>query len=237
MKHLALSLVLVGALSNGASSEEIVPAFVHAHCADCHNAKTKENGLDLTTLALDPSQPQNFALWVKVHDRALKGEMPPKDVERPQMAAQAEFLKHLSGTLNTADRSRIAAEGRATGRRMNRYEYENTLRDLLSLPYLRVKDFLPEDSVAHGSNKVGDSLDVSHVQMARYLSAAEFALRQAMVPQAEKPAVTTTRYHAWEVCTPSSSRTIRSASRWSAASFSSATVICVSSCADCSRCR
>src|SRR4029453_8988459 len=123
-------------------------------------------------------------------------EMPPKDVERPQMAAQAEFLKHLSETLNTADRSRIAAEGRATGRRRNRYENENTLRDLLSLPYLRVKDFLPEDSVAHGSNKVGDSLDVSHVQMARYLSAAEFALRQAMVPQAEKPAVTTTRYYA-----------------------------------------
>src|SRR5882724_5451115 len=49
------------------------------------------------------------------------------------------------------------------------------LRDLLSLPYLEVKSFLPEDSEACGFNKVGEALDVSHVQMGRYLSAAEFA--------------------------------------------------------------
>ena len=62
MKHLALSLVLVGALSNGASSEEIVPAFVRGHCAECHNAKTKEGGLDLTKLVVNPSQPVELSM-------------------------------------------------------------------------------------------------------------------------------------------------------------------------------
>ncbi|MBI3465209.1 MAG: DUF1587 domain-containing protein, partial [Planctomycetes bacterium] len=198
MKQTAISLLLVGALTTGASSEEIVPAFVRAHCADCHDAQTNEGRLDLTSQAFNLSQPDNFALWVKVHDRVEKGEMPPADAERPEANAAARFRATLAAALTDADRTRVIAEGRATGRRMNRYEYENTLRDLLSLPYLRVKDFLPEDSLAHGGNKVGDALDVSHVQMARYLSGAEFALREAMVPQAEEPQVTTARYYAWD---------------------------------------
>jgi len=61
-----------------------------------------------------------------------------------------------------------------------------------------VKSFLPEDSDAYGFNKVGEALDVSHVQMSRYLSAAEFALREAMAPQATQPAVTTNRYYTWD---------------------------------------
>lgn len=198
MKNTAFSLLLVGALTTSASSEEVVPAFIRTHCADCHNAQTNEGGLDLTSLVVNPSQPENFVLWVKVHDRVQQGEMPPADVERPQAAALAPFLTNLSGALIGADRARVAAEGRATGRRMNRYEYENTLRDLLSLSYLRVKDFLPEDSLSHGCNKVGDALDVSYVQMARYLSAAEFALRQAMVPEPDEPEATTIRYYAWD---------------------------------------
>src|SRR5262249_41071201 len=101
----------------------------------------------------------------------------------------------LDKLLLKADLARIAIDGRAIERRLNRYEYENTLRDLLSLPYLEVKSFLPEDSEAFGFNKVGQALDVSHVQMARYLAAAEFALRRALAPQAERPVTKTKRYY------------------------------------------
>src|SRR4030095_9622570 len=83
-------------------------------------------------------------------------------------------------------------------RGLNRYEYEETLREVLSLPYLEVKAFLPEDSESHGFNKIGDALDMSHVQMARYLSAGRFAMRQAMAPQVARPERTVTRYYTWE---------------------------------------
>ena len=86
-----------------------------------------------------------------------------------------------------AERAGIAGEGRATQRRLNRYEYENALRDLLHAPWLQIRDALPEDGEAHRFNKVGDALDVSHVQMARYLAAADYALRQVMATQAERP--------------------------------------------------
>ena len=85
------------------------------------------------------------------------------------------------------DRSRSQARGRASVRRLNRFEYENSLRELLAAPWLRVADALPEDGTAHLFNKVGERLDVSHVQMAKYLDAGETALRKALATAAHPP--------------------------------------------------
>jgi mono/diheme cytochrome c family protein len=175
-----------------------IQAFLQKHCVECHDSETKKGGLDLTALSLDLTARNNFATWVTVHDRASAGEMPPKKKARPEPAEVAAFTNTLSASLLAADQARVAREGRATQRRLNRHEYEDTLRDLLALPYLEVKAFLPEDSEAHGFNKIGDALDVSHVQMARYLTAAEFALRQAMAPQVTPPESTTNRYYTWQ---------------------------------------
>jgi hypothetical protein len=170
--------------------------FLEKHCFECHDAGVKKGGLDLTALRFDPANSTNFSTWVVVHDRVEKGEMPPKKKPRPEPAELAAFTKSLASSLISAEQARLAKEGRATQRRLNRYEYENALRDLLHAPWLQIRDALPEDGEAYRFNKVGDALDVSHVQMARYLSAAEYALRQAMAPYAEQPAQTVKRYYA-----------------------------------------
>lgn len=97
-----------------------------------------------------------------------------------------------------ADEARIRREGRAVWRRMNRYEYENTLRDLLGAPWLQIKELLPEDGEAHRFNKTGTALGVSHVQISRYLTAAEYALREVMARDEKQPATETKRYYARE---------------------------------------
>jgi len=186
------------AASSGSAPPAKINAFLQKHCTGCHDAETRKGGLDLTSLEFNLSNPQSFSRWLAVEDRVSSGEMPPKKKPRPLPAELKPFTNHLSSALMRADLVRVTSEGRAIQRRLNRYEYENTLRDLLSLPYLEVKSFLPEDSEAFGFNKVGQALDVSHVQMARYLSAADFALRQAMAPQAERPASTTNRFYAWD---------------------------------------
>src|SRR6266446_3013844 len=170
--------------------------FVEKHCVECHDAAMKEGGLDLTALQFEPATPTNFSTWVLVHDRVMRGEMPPKKKTRPETTELEAFTKSLSSSLVAAERTRMAKEGRATRRRLNRYEYENALRDLLQAPWLQVRDSLPEDGEAHRFNKVGDALDVSHVQMARYLGAADYALRQAMATHATRPATKVTRYYA-----------------------------------------
>ena len=81
---------------------------------------------------------------------------------------------------------------------MNRFEYQNVLRDLLHDPTLKVADQLPMDGEVHGFAKLGSALDVSHVQIDAYLDVAELALRRAVAFPAEKPRSTTRRYYARE---------------------------------------
>ncbi len=170
--------------------------FIETYCSDCHDEYEKKGHLDLTTLAFAPDDPQNIATWVKVFDRASSGEMPPKKRDQPTADELHAFVGALSAALTTAENVRVARDGRATERRLNRYEYENTLRDLLHAPWLQVRDTLPEDGEAFRFNKVGDALDISHVQMARYLAAADSALRQVVATSATRPETKTTRYYA-----------------------------------------
>jgi len=200
MKDIKSSLVL-GALailavtSSPGRAEDGVRTYLETHCLECHDSVAKKGGLDLEGLKLDPADPRNFTRWVTVHDRVKSGEMPPKKQPRPGPAETEAFTATLSATLVAAEQSRIDQEGRATRRRLNRYEYENVVRELLHAPWLQLKDALPEDGESHRFNKVGDALDVSHVQMARYLSTADYALRQVVARQVDRPQPLIKRYY------------------------------------------
>ena len=176
---------------------EPIKQFTTKYCAGCHNSTAKTAGLDLTTLAFNPSDPANFAQWVKLHDRVAANEMPPKVIQaRPEAAAQKAFLQSLAASLTAAERKATALTGRTTERRLNAYEYENALRDLFDAPWLQIKGQFPEDGEAYRFNKSSNVLDVSHVHVTRYKSAADYAIRQAISVQKTHPPTQTTRYYA-----------------------------------------
>jgi hypothetical protein len=91
-----------------------------------------------------------------------------------------------------ASASRRAAEGRAVMRRLNRVEYENTVRDLLGVE-IDLKDLLPVDASAHGFDNGGEALHSSSFLMERYLDAADAALNAA-IADGPKPQTTKKRY-------------------------------------------
>lgn len=175
-----------------------VRSFLSANCAPCHNSNFKQGNLDLTSLPFDVGSPANFAIWARIHDRVRDGEMPPMRSASLTPAARNSFVNSLAAPLIAADRARYAAEGRSTWRRMNRYEYENTLRDLLDAPWLQIRELLPEDGEAWHFNKSGEALDVSHVHMNQYLTAAEYALREVLPRTTSLPPSVTKRYYARE---------------------------------------
>jgi hypothetical protein len=195
----AMMLVAVSVPYGAKGAEVDLQAFTDRYCSSCHNDVDKEAGLDLTALKFEPGDAANFQTWVKVHDRIQTGEMPPKEKKRPAAAEVSPFLQQLAGSLSAAEQAKSAREGRATERRLNRYEYENALRDLLNAPWLQVKSQLPEDGEAHRFNKIGRALDVSHVHMARYMSAADYAMRQAISVQLDRPARTVRRYYSRDI--------------------------------------
>ncbi len=174
----------------------IVKAFLSANCLQCHQGEDGEGGFDIESLDWASSQGKSFDQLVRAVERVSAGEMPPKSEPKLDETSKTAFLGELSDTLVTLDRNRIATNGRAMKRRLNSYEYENSLRDILNLPWIPIRDMLPEDGESHRFNKLGGALDVSHVQLSRYLSAADSALRQALVVKLNQPERTTKRYYA-----------------------------------------
>ena len=175
-------LTVAFALLNGrllAAEPPSVAAFVEQHCVDCHSGDGAEAGFDLAALAADVTDPQRLGDWVKVHDRVRAGEMPPPDTADLPEVERAAAIAAVSALVTAADRLRQSREGRVVLRRLNRVEFEYTLRDLLQLPGLEVAQRLPADVAAHGFDNVGVALRVSHVQIAQYLEAADVALHQA----------------------------------------------------------
>jgi Protein of unknown function (DUF1592)/Protein of unknown function (DUF1588)/Protein of unknown function (DUF1587)/Protein of unknown function (DUF1585)/Protein of unknown function (DUF1595)/Planctomycete cytochrome C len=172
--------------------------IIDQHCVACHDGEAKEGNPDLLSLTKQPITPDSLETWIKVHDRVQTGEMPPAGEPRLSESSLNRFLTSVAEQIVETERRMLAETGRSIKRRLNRYEYENSVRDLLSLPYLKIKDSLPEDRAAHGYNKTGEALDVSHVQLARYLRTAESALREAVIRQVEKPKQIRRRYYAWD---------------------------------------
>jgi len=154
--------------------------FFENHCYECHDDVSTKGGLNLLDLEFDPNNPTNLAKWAKVHDQVESGAMPPEKKPRPAAEDASAFTEKTAATLIGAWQNRYAERGRVGGRRLNPVEYENTLRDLLAAPWLELKEMLPPDPEAHGFDNVAEAQEISYVQLARYLEAAEVAIDGAL---------------------------------------------------------
>ena len=195
---LAILLLLPG-LSPAAAPEKAAPAaplattakaFFEQHCTDCHETGTTKGGLNLEKADFTIASPEQADLWTRIFDRVAKGEMPPKKEPRPAAPEIEKLLASIRPRLTEVDRARRAV----TQRRLNRTEYENTVRDLLSID-IDLKQLLPEDQQAGGFDNNGDALTLSTEQMQGYLEAARTAIDAAIVT-GERPKTETWKTNA-----------------------------------------
>ncbi len=161
-------------------------SFFARHCLDCHDATAKEGGLDLTVQSGDLGDAETLRRWVRIYDRIADGEMPPKSAPQPAAAARHDLLTALRPSLIAADR----AQREVVYRRLNRSEYENTIRELFQAR-AEVAGMLPEDAKAFGFDNIGEALGTSTELIEAYLRAADVAID--MVLKQEQPPRRTTR--------------------------------------------
>ncbi len=86
------------------------------------------------------------------------------------------------------DSVKAVVRQRAVLRRLNRTEYQNTVRDLLGVD-VDLKELLPLDSSAGGFDNVGEALHISSFLLDRYLEAADKALNVAIANLPQPPLV------------------------------------------------
>ena len=178
-----LVILIAMLVSKTLAAEEIpqtVANFIDAHCSSCHSGPSPEAGLNLDALGFDLTNEENARNWVLVHDRVASDEMPPADEARPAAQHSTAFSKVVANAIRRAESSR----NDVVLRRLNRHEYENTVRDLF-LTEVEVEG-LPEDSSTDGFDTVGEGLAVSAEAMAAYLEAADQVL-DAIFGEQERP--------------------------------------------------
>ncbi|MBN8248127.1 MAG: DUF1592 domain-containing protein, partial [Verrucomicrobia bacterium] len=157
------------------------------YCWDCHGDGASKGDVALDAFTNTPALLANRRLWERVLHVIASGEMPPAKKPQPDAAARQQLVQWLDSTLFPVDPDR-PDPGRVTLRRLNRAEYNNTIRDLVGVEFQPAEDF-PEDDVGYGFDNIGDVLSLPPLLLEKYLSAAERVMDAAIVEGPRPPPV------------------------------------------------
>jgi hypothetical protein len=152
-------------------------AFLNQYCTGCHNAKLKTAGLMLDNIDVTHAA-ENPEVWEKVVRKLRAGMMPPSGLPRPGNQTIEAFTVKLESDLDRSAAGKINP-GAPALHRLNRTEYANAIRDVLSLE-VDATSLLPVDDSSAGFDNNADALGVSPALMDRYLAAASKISRMAV---------------------------------------------------------
>lgn len=169
---------------------EIVP-LLKKYCLDCHGPKKQEAELGLHQFKDVALIKAGEKRWQSIIEMVRTGAMPPEDQPQLTEAERTLLISWIERTIFQFDCQLNSDPGRVTLRRLNRSEYNNTVRDLLGVDFKPAADF-PSDDVGNGFDNIGDVLSLPPLLMEKYLNAAESIADQAIVPDV-KAVVTTVR--------------------------------------------
>jgi Protein of unknown function (DUF1592)/Protein of unknown function (DUF1588)/Protein of unknown function (DUF1587)/Protein of unknown function (DUF1585)/Protein of unknown function (DUF1595)/Planctomycete cytochrome C len=155
-------------------------AFVTKHCIECHGEKDPKADLNLFVDKSADSMIKRRTVWENALEMVSNGQMPPHEKPRPDQSEIDHFVGIINGLFDDVDLHAKPDPGRVTVRRLNRTEYNNTVRDLMMIDFNAVEDF-PSDDIGHGFDNIGDVLTMSPVLMERYLAAAETIVQKAIL--------------------------------------------------------
>ncbi len=161
-----------------------IPAVVNRYCVGCHNAKSKAGNFVIDTIAGAPVA-QHPEEWEKVVRKLRPRYMPPPGLPRPDEKTYDAVIASLEASLDSAAAAKPNPGRTDTFRRLNRTEYQNSIRDLLALD-VDVSSMLPGDEAGYGFDNVTVG-DLSPTLLERYLQAAQKISRLAVGIAAKAP--------------------------------------------------
>jgi hypothetical protein len=161
-------------------AEPVVPskAFLTTYCITCHNQKLKTGGLaldafDVTDVAAHAPE------WEKAVVKLRAGLMPPTGMPRPAQSVIDQFTSSLEKALDRAAEANPNPGRTEPFHRLNRFEYQNAIRDLLGLD-IDMTPMLPTDEISYGFDNIAGVLKLSPLLTERYLNTAQTVARLAL---------------------------------------------------------
>ncbi len=162
---------------------EAATRVLDQYCYDCHSGSDPEGDVQLEVPSIDWMASGDVGQWERVYRELRDESMPPTKADPLPQALRAELLHWLEGEL-TAN----VPVGGTLPRRLNRTEYENTIRAVFELPEFQVPDSFPNDDFAHGFDNNAEGLILSPPLLAAYLDLAT-QVADAVLPPEQAPEV------------------------------------------------
>ncbi len=155
-------------------SEKVVP-LLDQHCYQCHGEKKQKGGIELHQIKTAEDAYRYHRFLKNVADQIKTGDMPPEDDvdELPTAEERALMVREIEGVMAHLKKGDFPRKpGRPTVRRLNRNEYNNTVRDLFGISFLAGQEFPADGAGGEGFDNVGDSLFIPPVLMEKYVQSS-----------------------------------------------------------------
>ncbi len=158
--------------------EKHVAPFLSQYCFSCHGEK-KKGDLDLRIYTSQALAEKDREVFEKILRNLESHEMPPEKKPQPTLDEREKITAWIETVVFKCDCDH-PDPGRVTLRRLNRTEYNNTIRDLVGVDFQPAEDF-PADDVGYGFDNIGDVLSMPPILLEKYMAAAEKILSKAIV--------------------------------------------------------
>ena len=152
--------------------EEILVPFLEDYCFSCHAGEKPQASVALDTIQSTEQATQQRTFWKRVLRALRQEQMPPEDQPVPTVAERVKIVRWIEEDVLKIDCQNVGFKRSVTMRRLNRAEYNNTVRDLFGVDFRPGNDF-PTDDVGYGFDNIGEVLFLSPLLMEKYLDAAE----------------------------------------------------------------
>ncbi len=156
-----------------------VAPLLNKYCFKCHGGDKPRGNLALDKFKTEAEFLANASVADRVAQFVRGKEMPPGNRPQPSKQEVAQLLHWIDTNLGSAGCKGKNDPGTVTLRRLNRNEYNNTIRDLVGVHFQPADDF-PADDVGYGFDNIGDVLSLPPLLMEKYLAAAEKITAEAL---------------------------------------------------------
>jgi hypothetical protein len=149
--------------------------LLQKYCYECHGPEKQKGGIEVHPLDSTDSALRHHRFLENLAVEIENKDMPPEDETDtlPTDAERATLVKEIRAISKKLEAGNFPRNpGRTTIRRLNRNEYNYTVRDIFGVNFFPGRDFPADGAGGEGFDNVADALFVPPVLMEKYMEAS-----------------------------------------------------------------
>ena len=166
-----LSVIPAAASDVPANFQQDIKPILETYCVRCHGPETRTAGIDFHSIGAGGDVAERHDVWLRVIRVLREREMPPA-APLPDENERLTVADWADEALRNIDWSKLRQPGHTVIPRLNRTEYDNTIRDLTGLDLRAARRFPADGTGNSGFDNDRAGLFIPPLLMEKYLEAA-----------------------------------------------------------------